>query len=178
MHTINSSLLIRLRTREDSDAWRRFVRLYTPLVHHWISKVVRDRHQVDDLVQEIFIVLLDKVPMFGAHPPASFRGWLRIVTLNKCRDWCRQKKRKTEPVLLQQIESAIDDPGKLFTEQEYRQFLSRTALRLMRESFSESTWRACWEHVACGRKASEVAQELGISENAVFFGSWEGLEKT
>ena len=177
MNTTHSSLLLRLRTREDSDAWSRFVKLYTPLVHCWVSRLIADKNQVEDLVQDVFVVLLSKIPEFGMRPPDSFRAWLRTVTLNKCRDWIRKKDRKTEPALLEKIESAIADPNQLLTDLEYRQFLAQSALQLMRDAFSDTTWRACWEHVARGRSAQEVSQELGISENAVYLARGRVLKR-
>lgn len=56
----------------------------------------------------------------------------------------------------------------LLTQQEYRDHLANSALLLMKKHFSETSWQACWEHVANGRPASEVATELGISVNAVY----------
>ena len=42
------------------------------------------------------------------------------------------------------------------------------ATELVRSEFEPTTWRACWEVTVQGRPASEVAQELGISVNAVY----------
>ena len=42
------------------------------------------------------------------------------------------------------------------------------ALDLLKSEFQESTWRACWLQVFDGRKASEVAEQLGIPVNAVY----------
>jgi RNA polymerase sigma-70 factor (ECF subfamily) len=38
----------------------------------------------------------------------------------------------------------------------------------MQSDFQPATWRACWEHVAEGRPAAEVAAELGMTEGAVY----------
>ena len=38
----------------------------------------------------------------------------------------------------------------------------------MRRDFQPSTWQACWEHVACGKSAPEVATQLGLSVAAVY----------
>lgn len=163
-----ASLLLQLRNRDDSVAWSRLVELYTPLLDHWVGKLGFDDADRSDLVQEVFIVLLGKVSTFQYDCDRTFRGWLRTVTVNKCRDFARRAGRKSEPQLLRHIERAAEDETELLTQQEYRDFLARSALRLMRIHFSETTWRACWEHVANGRSAAEVAEELGISQNAVY----------
>lgn len=177
MITTHSSLLIRLRTSGDSAAWSRFVRLYTPLIRHWVAQLGVDANQADDLTQDVFVGLMGQASMLADNPPNSFRAWLRTVTLNKCRDWFRHENRASNPQLLERIELATEDPNELLTESEYQTFVAQSALQLMRESFSETTWRACWEHVAMARSAPEVAAELGISENAVYLARGRVLKR-
>ena len=38
----------------------------------------------------------------------------------------------------------------------------------MKTEFQPTTWQACWEHVVTGRPAAAVAQQLGITVNAVY----------
>lgn len=162
------SLLIQLRDRDDSVAWSRFVELYTPLIDYWVGQLGLKDPDRSDLVQEVFIVMLGKVSTFQYDSNRTFRGWLRTVTINKCRDFVRKSSRKVEPALLEQIDAASEDETTYLTQLEYREYLANAALRLMRMHFSETTWKACWEHVANGRTAKDVAEELGISENAVY----------
>ena len=42
-----------------------------------------------DLVQEVLVVLVKKMPEFAYDPDRSFRGWLRKIALNKWRERCR-----------------------------------------------------------------------------------------
>lgn len=173
----HSSLLVQLRSKDDAEAWSRFVALYTPLVDRWIAELGFDDPDRADLVQEVLITLLGKVSTFQYDPQRTFRGWLRTVTLNKCRDLLRRRKRSVEPQFLERLEQAAEDDTALLTQREYREYLSRRALQLMRTHFSETTWRACWEHIAKGRRASDVAIELGISENAVYLARGRVLKR-
>src|SRR5512139_1705361 len=100
------SLLRQLRSKEDSLAWSRFVALYTPLVDHWIGRLGFREPDRSDLVQEVFLVLLGKVSSFQYDSSRSFRGWLRTVTINKCRDLARRQARAVEPQFLEGIERA------------------------------------------------------------------------
>jgi hypothetical protein len=77
MNTTSASLLERLRQTADPAAWERFVRLYTPLLCHWARRVGSPRQDVEDLVQDVFAVLLRKLPEFRYNPGQRFRGWLR-----------------------------------------------------------------------------------------------------
>ena len=60
------------------------------------------------------------------------------------------------------------DNNDSFAELEYRQYLVNRALEMMQAEFEESTWKACWECVVNDRNGVEVAQELGITANAVY----------
>lgn len=168
MHTTNVSLLLKLRSRSNAAAWSHFVQLYAPLVHDWIGVLGIDEPDRSDVVQEVFIVLLGKLSTFQYDHQQSFRGWMRTITLNKCRDLLRARRRVTEPVLMEQIERASRDDSNFLTQREYRRSLAARALTIMRQHFSDTTWRACWLSVAEDLSAKEIAATLGISENAVY----------
>lgn len=168
MHTTNVSLLLKLRSRADAAAWRQFVQLYAPLVHGWIAALGIEEPDRSDVVQEVLIVLLGKMSTFQYDQQQSFRGWMRTITLNKCRDLLRARRRATEPLLMDRLESASQDDSDFLSESEYRQSLAARALTLMRQHFSETTWQACWLSVAEELSAKEIAARLGISENAVY----------
>lgn len=159
-----ASLLERLRQPGQPDAWRQFVRLYTPLLDAWARAAGASDSDAADLVQDVFVVLLQTLPSFAYDQHKSFRGWLRTVTLNKWRD--HQKRRR--PLLAEAPEPAQDDPLTQLWEREYHQHLAGRALELMQAEFQTTTWRACWLSVVEGRPAAEVATELGLSENAVW----------
>lgn len=166
--TTRVSLLQQLRNRQDSNAWSKFVQLYTPLVYQWVADLGIREPQRNDVVQEVFLVLLGKLSTFQYDPTKSFRGWLRSITINKSRDALRKLNRLTEPKFVAHLEMAQTNDTDLLTQQEYRDHLAKAALKLMRIHFSAATWQACWEHVAKARPAKEVAQELGMSVNAVY----------
>jgi RNA polymerase sigma-70 factor, ECF subfamily len=167
MHTTRISLLERLRQPDAGDAWTRFVRLYTPLLMHWARRVGLHGEERADLVQEVFALLVVKLPEFNYDATGSFRNWLRTVALNK---W-RQKCRRTGLPTMQQEDAIADaaepDPLEAVWDGEYRRQLVGHALRLMQAEFQPSTWKACWEHTVNGKSAAEVAAELGLTPGAV-----------
>ena len=145
--TTNLSLLLKLKSKTEATAWSHFVKLYAPLVHRWVGEIGIKEPDRSDVSQDVFVVLLGKMTTFQYDPKKSFRGWLRTITLNKCRDLLRVRRSKTEAVVFERIERATLDDSELLTETEYRNHLANAALKLMREHFSETTWRACWAHV-------------------------------
>jgi RNA polymerase sigma-70 factor, ECF subfamily len=170
------SLLERIRQSADDSAWGKFVDMYTPLLLKWSKRVGLRDTEISDLVQDIFAILVVKLPDFEYDPQRSFRAWLKTVLLN-C--W-RKRQRKRQPEVRQPrgapgeaerddlAEAAVADPVAEFEEEEYRRYLVQRALSLMQVEFAPATWRACWEFVVHDRPAAEVAAELGISVNAVY----------
>jgi RNA polymerase sigma-70 factor (ECF subfamily) len=166
MHTTSGSLLERLRQPADQESWPKFVKLYTPLIYYWARRTGLQEADAADLVQEVFAVLVKKLPEFTYAPGKSFRGWLRTVTLNK---WRERERRRTVPVVPadEAPEVAVPDDAEVLWDSEYRQHVFRRALELMQTEFQPATWKACWEQVMGGKSATAVAAELGLSAGAV-----------
>jgi len=158
----------RLRKPDEPRAWSRFVELYTPLLFFWCRRLGLSPQDAEDLVQDVFTVLIQKLPEFTYDEQKSFRGWLRKVVLNKWNDRQRRRqlpKASAEEADAHQLTAAENSP---FWEGEHRQFLVRRALELMQAEFEPTTWKAFWAFVVEGKTGSQVAAELGISEGAVY----------
>lgn len=171
------SLLQRLRRPEEHAAWERFVQLYTPLLFHWARNAGLAHHQAADLVQDVLLVLVQKLPEFDYQPGKSFRGWLRTVTLNKWREGCRRRKEVIAGEGEALPEPVAPDGAEVFAEAEYRRHLSGRALRLMQQEFEPATWKACWECVVNERPPAEVAAELGLSVDQVYGAKYRVLRR-
>jgi RNA polymerase sigma-70 factor (ECF subfamily) len=167
MDSTSASLLDRLRQPDNAAAWERFVELYSPVLYHWAARSGLAPHDAADLVQEVFVLLLEKLPHLAYDPQRRFRGWLWTVTRNKARE---RYRRQTTPAGARVPEDELPDPddGDELAEQEYRQLLVRRALQLMRTDFQEQTWRACWEHIVEGRTAAELGMTDGALRAAKF----------
>jgi RNA polymerase sigma-70 factor (ECF subfamily) len=168
MNTTPVTLLERLRRHPDEAAWHQLVRLYTPLLFSWAQRAGLTAHDAADLVQDVFTILVQTLPTFDYDRNGRFRSWLRTITMNKLRDRKRRSALLRQQPLEAGCEPALPDDVEAFWEAEYRRELIHRALELMRADFAPVTWRACWEFVANGRSAADVAKELGLSENAVY----------
>src|SRR5947199_362757 len=80
------TLLERLRTSADPEAWGRFVELYTPLLLSWTHRLGLRGAESADFVQEVFTHLVTKLPGFVYDRRRSFRGWLHTVAHNLWRN--------------------------------------------------------------------------------------------
>jgi RNA polymerase sigma-70 factor (ECF subfamily) len=163
------SLLERLRQDQRTVDWERFVRLYTPLLYHWAKRLGVGESDAADFVQDVFMLLVRKLPRFEYDQQKRFRGWLWTVTLNRLRE---DKRRRNLSAQHQDDsfwqELAASDGLDVLTEAEYRQYLVRRMLEILKDEFEETTWQAFWECVMKDRPGTEVARSLGISENAVY----------
>jgi RNA polymerase sigma-70 factor (ECF subfamily) len=170
MTPTSATLLQRLRDQRDSDAWKRLVHLYTPLIRGWLNRHLPQSADVDDLAQQVFAVVVEKLPGFEHNGrTGAFRAWLRGISVNRLRMFYRSRP-ETGPdqeTLLQQLEDPHSDLSRRW-DREHDEHVVRQMLQLVEPEFKPTTWRAfrllvldCWEPEA-------VAVEVGVSVNAVF----------
>lgn len=162
------NLLERLKQADTGTAWVRFVELYVPLIFYWARQHGLNAEDAADLVQDVLVTLVTKLPSFEYNPDMRFRGWLQTITLNRARDWERRRKLRpttSQSSFMERLPQA--ESSDLFDESEYQAFLVQRARTLIMSEFEPVTWEACWRYVTDGSSAEEIARELGISANAV-----------
>lgn len=167
-HTTSLTLLERLQSPGDEEAWARFARLYTPLLYYWCRRSGLQEQDAADLVQEVFVLLVRKLPEFHYDRERSFRNWLRTVTLNK---WRESQRRHVVPMgpagaELANVPAAPDEWR--LDETEYRRQLVASALPLIEHEFSPREWQAFHRHAVDGIAAAAVAEELGLRVGTVY----------
>lgn len=161
------SLLDRLRHGGDDDAWSRFVRMYSPLMFFWARRAGLQEPDAADLVQDVFAVLVQKMPSFVYNPDQSFRSWLRTILTNKVRARARRAEATADATRTVELADVAATTEFLETQEERRQLLQR-ALGCLRSEFQAKTWDAFRLTALVGRPAQEVAVELNLSINAVY----------
>jgi|SRR5579884_3657907 len=168
MHTTSISLLERLRQPGAQASWTRFVELYTPLLFYWARRLGLQESDAADLVQDVFALLVRRLPEFAYDRQKSFRNYLRTILRNKWRENLRRLEPATgrDPQTLEQI--ADNDEFTALEEAEYRQQLVQQALRVLQPEFPSTTWKAFQEYVVAGRDPAQVAAELQISIGRVY----------
>ena len=167
MNTTPASLIIRLSDEPDPRSWDRFARLFVPLLERWARKLCPQQADAEDLVQEVFRLLVDRLPKFRYDRERSFRAWLWVLLkrthLNRL---SKKKPVPTEDEFFRQQAEAIGEPP--LDEAEYQDYLIGRAVSVMKADFEEKTWKAFWQLTVEGKPAAEIAGELGISANAVY----------
>lgn len=169
------SLLERLRTGPDADAWRRLVDLYTPLLHAWLRCYAIQQSDADDLVQEVLSTLVRELPTFRYDPErGAFRSWLRTILVHRLQGFYRTRQAHPQPAggsdearHLEQLADPHSDLSRLWNEEHDRHIVHRL-LHAIQPDFEPATWRAFQRVSLDGIKPAVVAAELGMSVNAVF----------
>jgi RNA polymerase sigma-70 factor (ECF subfamily) len=165
-----STLLERVRDPRDSRSWQEFVQIYEPLLTRFVLARGVSRSDTEDLVQEVFATLFRALQNFQLdHSRGKFRTWLWQVSRNVMVDWARRQKRDqravdawAEQLGLDQNES-LDEWSLL-----HKQRIIEILLPRLQENTQPKTWSCFEEHLQKGRPAADVAEELGLTSNAVY----------
>lgn len=165
------SLLERLRRPDDSEAWSRFADLYTPILYLWVRRRCTQDADAADIVQDLVMHLFRILPNFRYDEGKSFRNWLRVVALNKVREFYRRVGAAGHADLAR-VEDipAPDDPSPDEVAVERASLIRRALAQLKGElpELPERTWAAFQQYVIADRPAEEVAAELGQKVGTVY----------
>jgi RNA polymerase sigma factor (sigma-70 family) len=168
------TLLARLLTpRPDPGSWEEFVRCYGGLIFQWCRRWGLQHTDADDATQKVLVRLLRKMREFDYDPSRSFRGWLRAVTHNVCRDW--RAEVAGEPAgsgdsavfrLLGSAEARDDLAAHI--EAEYARELLNAAMVRVSKRVRPDTWAAFYQTAVEERRPADVARELKLSVANLF----------
>lgn len=142
----------------DRERYALLVRRYQePLYRHAVG-MVGDRDAAADLVQDSFVKAFSRL---HTCDPERFGAWLFRILRNRCRDWLKNRRRRTVPLLDDAAAAPdSDDPALGLERTEASRAVQRALLRLpaaQREAF-------LLKHVE-GRSYEEMAEllETGVS---------------
>src|SRR5713226_9522946 len=103
-----ATLLHRLCDQPAAGDWERFVRLFTPLLRRWAGRLGVADGEAEDLLQEIVVLLIRKLPEFRYDATKSFRAWLWTVFRHAAQAW-RKRQPRAGPALEQLEEISCPD---------------------------------------------------------------------
>jgi RNA polymerase sigma-70 factor (ECF subfamily) len=174
----STSLVEGLRNREP-DAWRRLVRLYGPLVHHWAQQCGLQDCDAADVMQEAMQAVSGGIAQFDhARSDSTFRGWLWVITRNEIRDFLSRRNAEPRPTggtdAHRQLHALPEEPPET-TQAESR--LSHRALKQIQGEFAPHVWTAFWRSTVEQDAVRDVAEDLGLSIWAVYKARARVLER-
>ncbi|MBI4534977.1 MAG: sigma-70 family RNA polymerase sigma factor [Ignavibacteriae bacterium] len=77
----------------DDAAYKKLMKKYHDAIFNFIYRMVRDKHQVEDLTQEAFIKAFNSLKSFNEE--YAFSTWLYKIATNNCIDYIRKRKLQT-----------------------------------------------------------------------------------
>jgi RNA polymerase sigma-70 factor (ECF subfamily) len=168
-----SSLIDRVKQR-DAEAWKRFARLYAPLVYRWARQCDLQPSDAADVVQDVFTAVARSIDTFRHDEPgSSLRGWLWTIARNQVRLHYRRLKNRPEATGGSDANQQLHELPDLLTHDDEpsrsdsHASLVHRAVQLIRQDFQPQTWQAFWRVVVEEQAVSDVAQDLGITPAAV-----------
>jgi RNA polymerase sigma-70 factor (ECF subfamily) len=156
--TCADDVLVSAARAGDRSAFGLLYDRYARMVHGILLCRVPPR-DVDDLVQEVFLLVLRQLP--SLRDISRFAAWLSTITRNRANDYYRKASRvdrATDPASEEQAETRTNDHT---AEQDAAMTLA--VLRTLPETYRESLTLRLVE----GMTGPEIAERLGLTHGSV-----------
>jgi len=169
--TTHVSLLCRLASGEDHDAWRDFESRYGDLIRSFARRRGLQECDCDDVVQDVLVALTRNMPGFRYDPARGrFRGYLKTIAVRMIlKKTCQTRGPAGQQVYDEAAAVAADDSDtESAWEAEWRQHHLRLAMATLRHEFNETDLAAFDAYAGRGTAPADVARQLGISVESVY----------
>jgi RNA polymerase sigma factor (sigma-70 family) len=183
VNTTSVSLLDRLKLgRPESSDWKRLHGVYLPLIQKWLGRVPGLGDESADLAQDVLVVVFRQIARFDRKREGSFRAWLRQITVNHARNYRRKRHRRPAVGLdpadsfLARLADPNDDVAREW-DRDHDSHVVERLLAIVEPNFNPTTWQAFRRFGVDGEPAAQVAQDLGLSENAVILAKSRVLKR-
>lgn len=158
-----STLLIRLRAGEDL-AYRELLEWAGPQVLRWCKRLGLSDNDAEDIFQESFLAVFRYLGSFEKRPhEGGFRAWLWRIVSRKAVDLHRRR----DASLLGSADDTLVCRMPPKEDQPERNDLLWVVCRMVRTQFTETSWQVFWLTTVEDRSAIDVANELGMTAEAV-----------
>jgi RNA polymerase sigma-70 factor (ECF subfamily) len=148
--------LVERTRRGDMDAFEALYRRHSPAVFGLTLRMLQNRADAEDLLQEIFLQAYDRLPSFEGR--SAFGTWLYRLSVNRCLDHLRSrtvKDRNRTEELAPEHSNAVSSTG--------RSALSGLELERAIGELPPSSRAAFLLHHVAGFDHKEVGEMMGIA---------------
>jgi len=157
--------LLRQAAIGDEVAWMKLDELYRPMLVQWATRARASSLDADESASEVLVTLVDFLSRFEYDPNRSFRSYLRKMLRNELIRLSKKKLVTQDDSHLRNLivdedsqQSLID----LLISQEEQLKVPTVLLATRKRLKKKSTWLS-WEMTEMqGKRAKDVASELGI----------------
>ena len=172
--TTRPSLLIRLRDRQDQDAWRSFNRLYGPLIFEFCRGRGLQEQDAAEVMQETLLQISKSIETFEyQRERGRFRGWVGTIVRSKLVEFHRKQRRmpKLADTPLENL-SATAEGG---WDDVWLEHVVQAALAKVRRRLAAQTWNAFRLVWIDHRDPKLVAEQIGRDVAWVYLAKSRGL---
>ena len=170
-----ASLILRLPSAADAEAWQEFVAIYEPVIYRFAIRGGLQDADARELVQNVMVSVARAVGRWKPDQSRGrFRTWLFRIARNQLLDVLAKRQRQllspANSGEWNQIEQMIADTATSDHQLrvEHRRQLFRWAAERVKSSVKEATWRAFWLTAVEATSPESVAAELGMTTGAVY----------
>ena len=171
--------LIEAVQRGEQQAWREVIERYQGRMLSFARRMLAERSEAEDLVQEAFLGLLRSLPSYD--PGRSLETYLFAILRNKLHDHLRRRQKGQRQSLDQlDVDDApeewidADTPSRHVADQENVESQREALVSALRQWVEQCTEQGRFQDliviemlVVLGLRNKEVAPDLGLTETAV-----------
>jgi len=147
------------------ESRRQFISIYEPLLFRYVRAKGLSEAAARDVIQDVWVRLLQYLPEFRYDPKQRFRSWLWRVTMSAYGDWGRKQNKLPAAREIDAVPAA--EPVDPEFDREFRRHVLQVVLEKIKPDIHEKTWCCFEEHLLKNRPTKEVAAELDIRPNSV-----------
>ncbi|MEQ9411743.1 MAG: sigma-70 family RNA polymerase sigma factor [Fuerstiella sp.] len=168
------SLLLRVRNREDREAWAEFSEIYRPVIQRLARLKGMQDADSEDLAQQVLLTVASAIERFEPDDSrARFRTWIKTIARNAILNALTRgaPDQATGAADMQAFLEQRPDPGSTESAQfqhEYRREVFLWASRQIRPEFSEETWQSFWLTAVEGLDVDAAAEQLERTRGSVY----------
>jgi RNA polymerase sigma-70 factor, ECF subfamily len=168
------SLLLRMQSLHDEEAWSQFVTIYRPVVYRLARKRGLQDADADDLAQQVMVNVRRAIGTWDADPAKGrFRSWLARIAQNATINALSRRPPDgavggTSVLGLLEEQPEPDHRVEESLQCEYRRSLFRWAAQRIRPEFHQQTWDAFWLTTVDGMCVEEAGRALGKNAGAIY----------
>ena len=156
-------------------AWDEFYRVYDALMRRFAFSRGLTGSDVDDCLQAVWMEVASRFADFKLpETQAGLRSWLYTLVRSKAGDLLRRRQRRPAESL-DAARAVGHEPADReahppqILEQQWERALLETLLEELRQEISETNWRLLSMRCLEGREVADVAAELGLSSEQVWY---------
>ncbi len=149
---------------QEKDFFEEIYEAYREEMYRKAYRILKNRHDAEDVVQETFVTLMDNLDVLRNNPPQKNWNYILTVLKNKSINLCKQRKRQTDQEVEDEaLENVFDEALDDRFEKMERQELIAEALKHMNKSYRDILLLQYYHDMSI----AEIAKVLGKSPDNV-----------